>query len=202
MSTLQTIIQRGTAAAQPSASSVPIGTLYFQTDTSLIQRSNGSTWDSYSASASTSKIAQVVSSETGAVATGTTIIPFDDTIPQITEGDQYMSLAITPTSATNKLIIEVIVFATVTATPWITVALFQDSTANSLAAVSRFVNLSTTGSAIPLRHIMTAGTTSATTFKIRVGPSGASTLTFNGQSSGRIFGGIAASSIVITEYVP
>jgi hypothetical protein len=47
----------------------------------------------------TLRIAQELVSETGAVATGTTQIPIDDTIPQNTEGDQYLSLAITPTNA-------------------------------------------------------------------------------------------------------
>lgn len=47
MSTLQSILQRGTAVSQPAANTVPVGTLYFQTDTFFLQRSNGSTWDSY-----------------------------------------------------------------------------------------------------------------------------------------------------------
>jgi hypothetical protein len=42
------------------------------------------------------RLLQVVNTTTGAVATGTTVMPFDDTIPQSGEGDQYMSLAITP----------------------------------------------------------------------------------------------------------
>src|SRR5258708_5751039 len=44
-------------------------------------------------------VAQVVNTETGAVATGTTTLPGAvDTIPTNTQGDQYMSLAITPTN--------------------------------------------------------------------------------------------------------
>ena len=51
---------------------------------------------------------QVVNTQTGAVDTGTTAMPCDDTIPQNTEGDEFMTLAITPTSATNKLKIDVV----------------------------------------------------------------------------------------------
>ena len=36
------------------------------------------------------KLLQQVNFQSGAVATGTTIFPEDDTIPQNTEGDQYM----------------------------------------------------------------------------------------------------------------
>lgn len=151
-------------------------------------------------SGGSSYIAQIVNSESGAVATGTTVIPFDNTIPQNTEGTQFLSVSITPKSATSTLQIDVTIFASATTTPWIIVALFQDSTADALASVATFVNLSTTGATITFRHTMTSGTTSSTTFKVRAGPSGVATLTVNGQSGGRIFGGVAASSITVTEY--
>ena len=153
-------------------------------------------------SAGSGKIAQVVNTQTGAVATGTTILPFDDTIPQNTEGDEYMTLAITPTSATNKLRIDVVFFGTPSVSDWITAALFQDSTANALAAMPMFHGTATAGTPIVFTHYMTSGTTSATTFKVRAGKNGAGTTTFNGQSGGRIFGGVFASSITITEIVP
>ena len=38
------------------------------------------------------KARQIVATQTGAVATGTTTFPEDDTIPQNTEGDEYMTL--------------------------------------------------------------------------------------------------------------
>lgn len=149
------------------------------------------------------KLAQVVNTQTGAVATGTTAIPHDDTIPQNTEGDQYMSLAITPTSATNKLKIDVVLFAGATnASQWMTAALFQDTTANALAAGMVFDATATAGLCIVFTHYMTAGTTSATTFKVRAGRDGAGTTTFNGQSGGRMLGGVLASSITISEIVP
>jgi hypothetical protein len=148
---------------------------------------------------------QMVSVETGAVATGTGIIPTDDTIPQITEGDQYMTLAITPKSATSKLIIEV-VFAgslSIGAQAALIVALFQDATANALAANWA----ASPAAAVPMapvviRHVMTSGTTSATTFRVRAGLQAAGTLTFNGVAAARFLGGVMASSIVIREVAP
>lgn len=148
-------------------------------------------------------VVQVVNVQDGALATGTTIIPYDDTIPQNTEGDQYMSLAITPTSATNKLKITVVfnwceVSNLFNAT---TIALFQDSTANALAAIAE----ETSGANLKAHcdtfvHYMTAGTTSATTFKVRAGPDQAGTLGFNSDTAGaRLFGGVCASSITIEE---
>ena len=54
------------------------------------------------------KVVQIVNVQDGAVATTTTAIPLDDTIPQNTEGGEFMTLAITPTSATSKLRIDVV----------------------------------------------------------------------------------------------
>lgn len=145
-------------------------------------------------------VVQVVNTTSSAVATGTTAMPPDDTIPQNTEGDEFMTLAITPKSATNILVIEV--FATVasnTANKFISGALFQDSTANALAA--GILRAETADGPYPLviRHAMVAATTSATTFKFRAGANTA-TLTFNGTAGGRLFGAIPKSSIVIYEY--
>lgn len=142
---------------------------------------------------------RVVNTQTGAVATGTTLIPRDDTIPQNTEGDQYMSLAITPTNAANILDIHVIVRASSTVTTDIVVALFQDSTANALAVNSSYATTAQGVVQVSLRYRMVAGTTSATTFKVRAGGITAGTVTFNGAASGRYYGGAYASSITITE---
>lgn len=145
---------------------------------------------------------QIVNVETGALATGSTVIPLDDTIPQNSEGDQYMSLSITPTNVSSTLYIDVTFVGTLnTASLNLIVALFQDSTAGALAA-DLFAPSANLGGSITFRHKMTAGTTSATTFKVRAGPSGSAVLTFNGINGSRIFGGATASSITITEVAP
>lgn len=145
---------------------------------------------------------QRVSTLTGAVATGTTVIPADDTIPQNTEGDQYMSLAITPKASANILVITVACNISANSGEGPCVALFQDSTANALAAARGGVSINGQNfpAVVTFNHIMTAGTTSATTFKVRAGSTAAGTNTFNGSAGSRLYGGIMASSIVITEY--
>lgn len=143
---------------------------------------------------------QTVNTQTGASTTGTTAIPFDDTIPQSNEGDEYMTLAITPTSATNELKIEVNWNGSHSANTILTVALFQDAGADAIAAVanSPATNLAMQNMSFP--YFMTAGSTSEITFKVRVGGSTGATTTFNGRSGSRIFGGVMASSITITEF--
>ena len=149
-------------------------------------------------------VQQVVATQIGAVATGTTVIPLDDTIPQITEGDEYMTAAITPMSATSKLLIEVVFNFAINNANVVSMALFQDATANALRAVGDAPpNISGTTNfpgQMMLRHEMTSGTTSATTFRVRAGTSsGGGTVTFNGASAARLYGGVMASSITITE---
>ncbi len=149
-------------------------------------------------------VVQVKNTQTGAVATGTTTIPLDDTIPQNTEGNEYMTLAITPTSATNRLKIDVVWCgaSSALAAQFVTAALFQDSTANALACGLETGHFTDDNVTISFSHNMVAGTTSATTFKVRAGANGAGTTTFNGRASARLFGGVYASSITITEYTP
>jgi hypothetical protein len=129
-------------------------------------------------------------------------MPLDDTIPQNTEGDQYMTLAITPTNASSTLLIEVNWSGASSVVNTIGVALFQDSTAGALAAALLRVAEADQISTVSYIHKMTAGTTSATTFKVRAGGSSAGTTTFNGRSGGRLYGGVIASSITITEILP
>lgn len=145
---------------------------------------------------------QVVSTTSNAVTTGTGTIPSDDTIPQNTEGNEFMTLAITPKSATNILVIEVnaMLSSNIGAFTLLIGALFQDTTANALAAAATDSAGSSVYKMLPLRHTMVAGTTSATTFKFRAGSSAAGTTTFNGVGGARRFGDIVKSSVVITEY--
>tara|TARA_R110002167_G_scaffold303590_1_gene507825 strand:+ start:1205 stop:1906 length:702 start_codon:yes stop_codon:yes gene_type:complete len=148
------------------------------------------------------KVVQVVNVQTGAVASGSTTIAWDDTIPQNTEGTEYMTLAITPTSATSKLRIDVVCHVTVIAGGYkVVTALFQDSTADALAVGFGFAD-SSAGQVrtSPFTHYMTAGTTSETTFKVRAGAHAGGTTTFNGAAGARKYGGVMASSITITEY--
>lgn len=147
----------------------------------------------------TGQVIQVVSTISGAVASGSTQVPYDDTIPQNTEGDEYVTLAITPKLSTSKLRIDAVLNFATSANAVITAALFQDSTANALAASGERSASTNALVQVNLTHVMTAGTTSSTTFKIRAGPSAAATVTFNGDSTARRYGGVMVSSLIITE---
>jgi hypothetical protein len=135
----------------------------------------------------------------GAYATGTTAIPLDNSIPQSTEGTQFISLSITPTNSNSKLLIEVVATHTSSAADWISGAIFQDSTANALAATASYMDTAGGGAVLTLQHYMTAGTTSSTTFKYRAGLGGAGTIGFKGSASINWFGGLTVGRMTITE---
>ena len=149
------------------------------------------------------RMVQIVNTITGAVATGTTVMVYDDTIPQIAEGDEYMTLAITPTATANILKIEVVVnlSTSATGTTRMIVGLFQDATGDALAGVIDGIpNEDLFFRNIKFTHWMSAGTTSSTTFRVRAGGSAAGTTSFNGVGGARFLGDVMASSITITEY--
>lgn len=144
-------------------------------------------------------VAQVVETGYTTASSGTTVIPSDDTIPQNTEGDEYITASITPTNANNLLYIEALIYAAHSVTDVVVIAaLFQDSTAGALCAGLQYT---ATADFLPIviRHRMTAGTTSETTFKIRVGCGTAGTTYVNRIAGGRLLGGVLRSSLRITE---
>ena len=147
----------------------------------------------------TGEIEQVVYYSNSTYATGATNFPSDNTIPQNTEGDQYMALSMTPRNAANKLMVDVNFFGAASGAAVILhLALFRDTTASALAAISD-KNAADYTCVIPLRHYVTAGAAVSTTFHVRVGNAGGATVYFNGDSSGQYYGGVAASNITVTE---
>lgn len=147
----------------------------------------------------TSGVYQVVPAVNGAVGTGGTTIPFDDSPPLNTEGLEVLSATITPSSAAHKLVFNVTLFASSDTNPDnITGALFQDAVASAISAGTVIYTGATRTISFAFNHSMTAGTTSATTFRVRIGCA-TGNITFNGAGGTRRMGGVMGSSLIITE---
>ena len=148
----------------------------------------------------TGDILQTIMNTDGAVATGTTTVNVDDSIPQQSaEGFSVMTASITPTSAVNLLKTTTKTNFATSASARVVTILYEDSVADALAATAEYVNDTGTLRHGELTYIQSAGTTSATTHKIYLGPSTAATVTFNGQGGGRIFAGVMDSFVRIDE---
>jgi len=177
-------------------------TLVLQEAGWVILTCDGTNWSGPAYNPIYSEVVQVVHGRTGSFASGTTIIPLDDTVPQNTEGDEYIALAITPTDAANKLLIQVAIQCGSTyAVRSVIAALFQDSVASALAVSSFYVDTLGETHMLVFSHYMTAGAVAEITFKLRGGlniGSGAA-FTLNGTSATADFAAAYASSLTITE---
>jgi hypothetical protein len=129
--------------------------------------------------------------------THTAIIPSDDTIPLVTEGDQIMSLAITPQTATNKVLVRALIPVSYNNYGG-TMAVFRGSTCIgvSIAALNTTV-------AVLAPHTVEVldapASGSAVTYSVRVGATASPfQIYINGQTT-RYFGGASAATLTLTE---
>jgi hypothetical protein len=138
-------------------------------------------------------------------ATNTTLstaIPYDDTIPQNTEGTEILSQAITPVSASSKLLIEYEIYASTSgAGVQLAAALFVDSTANALDAVWQYSQAANNPYQIRGSYSVTSGSTSARTYKVRVGANSGNVFPNGSAGSTRIGGGVLACKLRVTEII-
>jgi hypothetical protein len=157
--------------------------------------------DVYSKSEVDGKVAVVQSLyfENATLATTTSRILNDNTIPQITEGLQFISGSITPTSATNKLRITVNCTPSKDSNAYNIVAIFKNSDANAIRATSYWQSTGTAPQVVTLTTEVVAGTTSPITFSGRVGSASTGTLTINGQAGAAKLGGVMACTMTIEE---
>ena len=149
------------------------------------------------------RLVQVVNTTSVAVASGSTVMPNDDTIPTNTDGNALAALdtAITPTNTGNNLLVQVnLPLLEIPTAQHICVALYQDSSA-AIAADTNYTAGSTAGQSITINHFITGSLgTSETTFKVRFGAAASMVSTVNGYNGSRIFGGVSQASITISEY--
>lgn len=126
-------------------------------------------------------------------------IPLDDTLPQITEGTQVLSRAITPSSTNNKLLIQVSVQLGGASAGQLVVALFNTDIHATNAQAVACADMSTAGRIVTASFnvLISAPVASATTFTVRAGAAGADS-DFCGSNGATVISA-PTSSIIITE---
>ena len=162
------------------------------------------TSDDLASSISLGKVLQVVYGSTATTFSSTTAIPTDNTIPQNTEGIEFLTQAITPVSASSDLIIQVnCPFVGMGQTGNTIVSLFVDSTADALATASTVIAANGYEEVLTLVHKVASSSTTERTYKARFGPnSSANTSYLNRAAGGRRHGGTLITSICIYEVLP
>ncbi len=146
-----------------------------------------------------SKLLQSVTGSYTSNANLTTAIPADDTIPQNTEGTEIVTVTITPKRSDSTIRIR---FSGMCAFPigssqQVTAAVFQDSAADAIFATGKLVGVAVID-ALSGEFTVAAGSTTARTYKLRVGAA-SGTVRMNGNAAGRHYGGIAATTLTAEE---
>ena len=126
------------------------------------------------------------------------LIPADDTVPLSTEGTEFMTGSITPTSASNGVVLNfnaqvtaggaAVVVAIFRSTTCVAAQIVTPASANYATAVSICVQDS-------------PATTSPVTYSVRFGNSQGTTYTsyINGASAGRVLGGAQKATLTMAE---
>jgi len=154
-------------------------------------------------------VVQVAFTSSTASGTGTKDMVWDNTKPQITEGDQILASTMTPVYASSKLLVRasgwVAEDTNVSASGFIC-ALFRDATADAIAAKGNSVahngEVATEHWAFDLETTVAANAATSTVFSLRCGLFGAgagATLRWNGVGGASILGGAMVTQISITE---
>tara|TARA_R110002020_G_scaffold62279_4_gene166873 strand:+ start:652 stop:1155 length:504 start_codon:yes stop_codon:yes gene_type:complete len=146
------------------------------------------------------RLVQVVNATYNTYDTTTTTCGLDNTIPQISELEEFMTASITPTNTNNTLIVQfqAPVGMNSSSGPFI-VAMFQDSTANAIAVSATAENSGNYSQTNHMTFIKTGSIgTSSTTFKMRYGSDGGTTA-INGTSSAQLFNGCPTATLTIWE---
>lgn len=139
--------------------------------------------------------------ELASASTTTASIPIDDTIPQIGEGVEVLIVAKTPLSTTNRWRVEFQVpVATSSAGANMAAAIFKDAVSDALFATC--IQTTAAHDEAVLRGVFefVPGTVSSTTIRLRIGTS-AGTMTYNGATGSRLFGGVSKITLVVTEFI-
>lgn len=134
--------------------------------------------------------------------TTTTSIPFDNTVPQITEGAEFVTVTITPSSASSKILLYFTgMFGCTLAINVLTVALFRNSTASAIHAISgQTVNSTNSITPISMCYVDSPATTSPITYRIRAGVPTSATLRSNAAGDGTSLGGVPGLQLVAVEF--
>lgn len=167
--------------------------------TVLTANGNGTATFQAPATGASGSVVKTFSTFASSTTTGTTLIPYDDTIPQITEGTEFLTATYTPAAIGNRIRVTANVFGSYSVAAKVTAALFEGTTTNALSAASGTVATANDCIQHTVVYEGTVASLSAITYRLRIGGSTEGTYSLNGASGTRLLGGVGFSSITVTE---
>lgn len=129
-------------------------------------------------------------------------IPYDDTIPQSSQGSELITVDIEPHLSNSLLVVEfnapTMLIGVGTEIP--TYTLFRDADADAILTGHSALTTGTLLGSMHFRHRVVADSKDLTTFKVRVGGNlSTSDIYFNGDTSARKYGGSSVILLTVIE---
>lgn len=177
----------GTIAQRPIHSN---GKIRFNSDTLREEISESNQWR---------PLGRLMQFATGNITqtTGTTILPYDNTLPSSTEGFQIFTANITPFYNNSTIIVIYNIFYECSSINTVVTTTLLNDTTTIAANASRQATASQPNT-LSISKSFTSGTTSPLTISARIGPASASTVYVN-RGNTETFGGSITTSYIIME---
>lgn len=177
----------GTTAQRPTHSN---GKMRFNSDTLMEEISESNQWR---------PLGRLMQFTTGNISqtTGTTIIPYDNTLPTSTEGFQIFTANITPFYNNSTIIVIYNIFYECSSINTVVTTTLLNGTTTIAASASRQATANQPNTLCVTKGFQ-SGTTSLITLSARIGPASASTVYVN-RGSTETFGGSITTSYIIME---
>jgi hypothetical protein len=145
-------------------------------------------------------VLQTVYVETTDRTTITDLIPDDDTIPQITEGAQVLTLNITPSSTSNKILLTSVVCVGHSGNYGVACCLFKTGTSNALCTVAEPAGAGDAyNPSRAITYMDSPNTTSQVTYSLRVGSSVSGTKLNDWYANGPKYGQSIRTTLMAQE---
>lgn len=144
-------------------------------------------------------VRQIVYATLGTQVFGGSNIPFDNTIPQINEGFEILTVSITPQSITSNLYVLATANISCSQIASGTLAIFRDATANAFGVSATAVLTANTAENATVMVTIPSNSTNASTIRLRGGANGGNLYINGNAASGQSFGGRFATSLMVME---
>lgn len=180
-------IPSGTTAQRPI--SPIVGDIRFNTTANVYEAWNGTNWISFASSAIGSGVKEIIAGQLQQLS-GTSLTPYDNTPPLITEGSEFFSQIITTQTDNGRVVIWFSSIVALSSSSRVaTIALYRDSTLIGVTTVSS----PSTNSPVTTTFIVadSPGVAGSYTYSGRIGMSAAATWYIGGWTSAANYGGAA-----------
>ncbi len=141
----------------------------------------------------------IAEASTATYSSMTTVTPYDDTIPQVSEGTQVLSVSITPRASSNTIKGRVtLLLGCAGSGVQMTAHIHVNGGTNAIFATGMDISNTSRAFTLTFEFSHSPASVSAQTYTVRIGPT-SSTLYLNGDGGGRKWGGVGISKITVEE---